>query len=109
MECSDGRAPYWGNKSCWRFKPKRFDLANTDAAVDASTDETYVDVVVTGFIFCLEAVPITLDVMVQKCADVSFQWQEWKVMFLLFPKITLSTNEYISVCGFKRFWDEDMI
>ena len=30
-------------------------------------------------------------------------------MFLLFPKMTLSTNESLLMCGFERFWDEEMI
>ena len=31
------------------------------------------------------------------------------MMFLLFPKMTLSTNKSLSMCGFDRFRDEEMI
>ena len=30
-------------------------------------------------------------------------------MFLLFPEIMLSTNEYLLMCGFERFLDEETI
>ena len=103
LEGSDRRAPSRGNKHRRRFIPKIFDPANYDAVMDTYTADAAADVAETGWILCLEAVPFTLDVMVQTYADVSFRWQEWKVVFLLFPKMMLSTNESISMCGFERF------